>query len=598
MNVRYSIYCVVPMLLGFGLLFPEADLLLAEALDREYVTTTPVLADGVLYVASSNAFGHRGHLRAIDVFGPLPVVLWDVAERMPLAGVGTNPGDLTSSDPPSTIHRDNRYRSLFTSLGGELLPLSPAQAGRLQPAMDVSWQAEAERLLHAVRGRRGGSPEVPTGSAEDPLRLWSISRSSPRLVGRSPYNSVASQRDRVLYAGAEDGMLHAFFVSRWNAAEGIYPVDDPDGGTELWAYLPGSFLPLLQSQPLANELGELAVHLDGFPVALELFLDLDGDGRRSWNTLLVATGTLLTQRRSCLFVLDVTDPYQPGLLWEKLLPGEGVGRTRGVAVSKCGTQETADTCLYLTADNSTEGGSAGINVLAVNLETGLLNWQFNAPYAATGPIAEATPAVPSLMDLDGDGDNDALVFGDLVGRLWVLRLADGQAHGGEPVYVTPGGTAEPIGAGVTVSGREVFFGTGGVDGTDNNMQYAVYAVEILDDGGHLRWTYPLTVGEKVWAAPVLDTAGNLLFATASDYLSLLRDGEPSTSGRVIALNHAGGEELSRGTTAANIGKVVVAPGVFLSVALTGQVTKFGAVSRLSLFPAKPGSVRILTWREL
>jgi outer membrane protein assembly factor BamB len=569
----------------------------AGRLQQEFVTTTPVLADGVLYIASTIIPDHRGHLRAIDLLDTFPVTLWDAAETMPLAGIGAAPGDLTSGDPPTSINPGNLYRSIFTNLAGEQLPFNADSLTRLQPAMAVDSLIEGELLLHAVRGRRGGSTELPAGSSEDPRRLWSISRSSPVLVGRSPVNDEASQRDRVLYAGGEDGMLHAFFVSPWDAASNDFLKDDSEAGAELWAYLPGSFLPHLQGQPLENDIGELAVHLDGPPVVRELFLDLDGDGLCRWHSLLVATGTLVQSRRSTLFVLDITDPYLPELLWETLLPGNEVGRTRGVTIDSCGSVVATEECIYLTTDSVGGDRPAAIHALALNLDSGQLRWQFSAPYPISGAVAEATPAVPALMDLNGDQRSDTLVFGDLVGRLWALDLVDGRAHGDAPVYVAPGEADEPIGAGVAIHDRLAIFGTGGVEGANANSSYALYAVEIFPSGGRLRWRYSLLPGERVWETPQLDAAGNVVFATARDYHSLVASAEATTHGRLVVLNEAGEEKVSRNLNAASIGRVVTAPGVVVAVSLTGEVTQLGMASRLRGPVGGQGSVKVLSWRQ-
>jgi len=568
----------------------------AGMLQQEYVTTTPVLVDGVLYIASSTFPDHRGHLRAIDISGTFPSLLWDAAEKMPFAGIGAAPGDLASGDPPTTIAPGNLNRSLFMNLDGELLPFTGDSLARLQPRLDVASLSAAEILLHTVRGRRGSTPEQPAGTSEDPRRLWGISRSSPVLVGRSAVNDVSSQRDRVLYAGGEDGMLHAFFVSHWNAESSRFLLDDSAAGAELWAYLPGSFLPHLKGQPLADQAGDLAVHLDGPPVIREVFRDLDGDGLLSWHTLLVATGTLVQDRRSNLFVLDVSDPYQPELLWETLLPGDGAGRTRGVTIGRCGSPTTTTDCLYLTTD-AVESDSAAIHALALTLEAGQLLWQFTAPYPAGGGVAEATPAAPALMDLSGDKHSDTLVFGDLVGQLWALDLATGQAYGDAPVFETPGGAVEPIGAGVAIHNRLAIFGTGGVEGTDNSYPYALYAVEVLPDGGRLRWRHALLPGEKVWETPLLDAAGNVVVSTARNYLSLALSREAATHGRIVALNESGEQEVSRELDVATIGRVVTAPGVAVAVALTGEVTQLGTATRLQGPVGGLGSVKILSWRQ-
>lgn len=586
---------LLAVLIGFGCCLLAVNSLEAAEPGAESVTTSPVLADAVLYVASTDEFAHRGHLRAINLLDTLPVTLWDAATRMPMAGVGTSPGELSQSDPPAIIRPDNLYRSLFTNLDGEQLPLTAAEAGRLQSALGVDSLPAAEILVHAVRGRLGGTPGQLAGVTEDPLRLWSISRSSPVLVGKALLSGQRGQRPKVLYAGAEDGFLHAFFVSRWDTGSSGYLDDDPDAGRELWGYLPGSFLGQLKEQPLVAGAGPLAVHLDGTPLVKELFADLDGDGRRSWSTLLVATGTLLQNRRSCLFVLDISDPLQPALLWEQLLPGENLGRSRGIVVDRCVAGVASD-CIYLTADDRSADALPGVHALALELLSGQQLWQFDAPYQQLGPATAETPAVPSLMDLDGDGDSDTLLFGDLSGRLWALALADGRPYGEGPVYQLPGGINEPIGAPVTVLGSLAVFGSGGVAGAAAGGQYAVYAVEVSQAGGRLRWSYPLAVGEMLWAGVTFDGLGNLLFATARGY-DPLRNGEQTSAGRIVMLSQSGEQEASRELAAATLGQVLNRSGVTVSVALTGEVTQYGEANGQSEEGEGIGSVKILSWRQ-
>ena len=584
MNLRRPLYlftCLCLWLVSHGQS-------LASDLQQENVTTTPAYADGVVYVASAETLSHRGHLRAINILDTFPLVLWDAAEHVPLAG--------TNRSQPERVHPDNLYRTVFSNLDDTFLPLEAGQAEHLQPVLGSVSVAEAEILLHAVRGRRGGTLELVAGITEDQQRLWGINRSSPVLVSSSPVDQEARQRPRVLYTGAEDGMLHAFFVSHWDDDTGSYLIDDPDGGMELWAYLPGSFLPHLAGQPLDSAPGQIAIHLDGTPVVGEHFVDFDGDGQRNWRTLLVATGTILQSRRSCLFVLDITDPYQPGLLWEMPLPGSGVGRTRGVNLARC--EDGTSDCLYLTADFAPQTGSTGLHALAVSLTTGQLIWQFSTSYAASGSVAEATPAVPALMDLVGDSRHDTLVFGDLVGQLWALDLSNGRAYGDGPVFTVPGGAGEPIGAGVAVQGKVAVFGTGGVAGTSDFFQYALYAVNISAGGGSLSWRYPLQAGEKVWETPVLDAFGNVIFATATNYLPLAQTNQQATRGRLVTIDREGAESSSRETSAATVGRVVASPGIVVSVDIMGEATQFGTASRLTGPSGELGSVRILSWRPL
>ena len=424
----------------------------AYDLEQEYVTTTPVLLDGVLYVASTSYPARRGHLRAIDVHDTIAATMWDAAEMVPFAGA--------AAAQPERIVLGNSERSLFTNTRHEFLSLDAASATVLQNIMGVDSQAEAEVFLHALRGRQGGSTSLPAGNGEAPQRLWSFSRSSPLVVGNSQVSPGMASRDRVLYVGADDGLLHAFYVSAINPDSGHYMVDDPEGGTELWGYLPGAFLPYLKEQPILEPDEGLVVSLDGSPQVREVFVDLDGDGLRSWHTLLAATGTIYDERRSSLFVLDVTDPYDPQLLWEKLLPGDGTGRTRGLRFGRCSASRAG--CLYLSTD-SRDTDENGLHVLAMTLDGGELLWQFSAPYQVTRAVAEATPAIPVLANFDGDKTKEALVLGDMLGRLWVIDIETGLARGGAPVFTTEGGLAEPIGAEVAVIKNTVIFGSGGVD---------------------------------------------------------------------------------------------------------------------------------------
>ncbi len=570
---------------------------MASELIGEHVTTTPVVDDGVLYVASFEAPVRRGHLRAIDICDIFPFTLWDAADRIPLPGVGANPGESYDNDPPQQIARDNLYRSLFTNQGAELLPLVGAEASRLQAALGCSSTAAAESLIHTLRGRTGANAANVLGTGDAPQRLWAISRSSPALVGRSPLPAATAERDRVLYVGAEDGLLHAFHAGRWQVESSSYLIDDPDGGVELWAYLPGSFLPHVQTQPFTEPERPVAVHLDGSPAVGDFYLDPENNGRRRWQTLLLATGTITAVGRSCLFVLDITDPYHPQLLWEHLLPGDRTGRTRGV-ISTFSDATSRSPRIYLTTDFSADAEEpAGINACALDLVTGQLLWQFRQPYVDETATVNATPAVPALMDVDADQRNDTLLFGDMAGRLWALNLADGQPLGGAPAYTVPSGVAEPIGAGVAVNNNLAVFGTGGAAHADDHRTYSIYAVEILPSGSQLLWSYELDYGEKVWSTPTFDPFGHLLFTTALDYLPADPLTNALTSGRMIGLTPQGEEKLDLSSEPAAVGRVVTAPGVTVSVSLTGEVTQLGIAQRLSPGAGvNPGSVKVLSWR--
>ena len=577
--------CMGLALAVLTLLFSATNVYPADT-RKEYVTTSPLYIDGVLYVASYEPINGRGHLRALDLLDSYPVALWDAAENMPLAG------EIPSQ--PDEIDVGNHYRFTLTNLNDELAPLDAGQANELMTHLGLDDAREAELLLYAVRGRRGGELSLPAGNREDPNRLWGISRSSPVLVGRSTVNHAARQRDRTIYVGAEDGMLHAFHVSRFNPEDDSYPVHDWNGGREIWAYLPGSFLPYLQNLPVEGTAPEPVIHLDSTPFVGEFFVDHEGDGRRQWRTLLAATGTNSAQRLSTLFVLDITDPLAPLLLWETQLPGDRVGQTRGVNIGKCADRNSE--CIYLAASFRSTENSAGFHLLSLDLLSGDILWDASRNYPASGPLYEQTPAIPAFIDIDGDQYADSLILGDLAGQLWVFDIGDGQVLGDGPIYTVPGGIAEPIGITVAVDGNTVVFGTGGISGTSNHYQYALYKVEITRDGGLLQWRYPLQVGEKVWETPLLDTEGNIVSAASKGYDYRIQEAD-MPSGRLVKLNPKGEMVSEKDTGSAVVNRIVSSRDVFIAVALTGETLQCGTASRLSGPSIVAGSVKILSWRQ-
>ncbi len=577
--------------------------------NTEFVTTTPILADGVLYVASFSRPEHAGHLRAIDLVDT-PRQLWDAAGRVPAPGTGINPGALTSSDPPQSFAAGNRYRSLFTnldSMGAEhLQPVTPLHAAQLQTALDMPTTTAAEALINRVRGRLNTSPEQVAGTSDAEHLLWGISRSTPAVAGRSFLAENATTRDQVVYAGAEDGMLHAFHAGQWDLHRNAYDQDGAAAGRELWGYLPGSLLHRLQHQPFDASPGALALHVDGSPAIGDFFLDLNGDGRRQWRTLLVGSASLAAPGRSLMFNLDVTDPYQPRVLWEHLLPGTNPGLTRGAITGTVATARDAPR-IFLTAgfaDRATRhglldpvNGAFGIQALALDLLTGALIWQWQSLYEAPLTTINATPPQPAALDSNGDGTTEYLVFGDLAGRLWAIDATTGAPLGGAPVYTVAGGADQPIGAGVAVHGRMVIFGTGGADHADRMAGYALYAVEILPTGAQLLWTYPLEPGEQVWEAPAIDRFGRIYFATtAAD-----QPADPAApwpvGGRLVILDKSGQEVSVTATDSPVIGQVRVAPGVAVAVSLTGHVYQFGSARRANSSDMPPtGPLRLFSWR--
>jgi len=562
---------------GLPALFDDLATVPSTTPTRETVTIAPLVADAVLFAGSAEFPGLVGHLRALALFGSRQTRLWDAAAAVPLPGSAlpspSDPG-LAALAPQFSARPAQRvvFTNLDASRGYRLLSLDAAASYVLQPLLGVGSVDAAAALINAVRGRSGVTAAVPAGVGDRANRLGGISRSTPALVGGSPLVEGAGRRDQVLYVGGEDGLLHAVLAGRWLTAESRYDHAADGCGQELWAYLPGSFLPALVHQPFAPSTGLPAVHVDGSPIVSDLFIDGDGDGGRAWRTVLVGTGSDQRLNRGVVFALDVTEPLAPRLIWEKALSEIDLGRSRGAALGWLGTWADAAPRVFLTAGTASRQDVAGVDdpvngrhgviACALDLTDGSLLWQFAAPYPeAAGNLAEP-PTSPSLMKAAAGGGVDGLIFGDLAGRLWVLHPESGAPLGGLPVWQAPGGTAEPIGGGIALRNRLVLFGTGGVAYAEEAGHYAVYAVEILPEGGRLLWRMPLLPGEKVWGAPSFDRFGRACLGVGA---------EQDAGGRLLQIAADGVLADSVALTGAPVGGVTLVPGAMLTISSSGEV---------------------------
>jgi type IV pilus assembly protein PilY1 len=154
-----------------------------------------------------------------------------------------------------------------------------------------------------------GYQDVPNGSPSASEDDFSFPIGSPERACNC-YEDFQrnSTRDEVVYVGANDGMLHAFNSST---------------GEELWAFIPYAVYPNLSRLTSQLDL-DFQSFVDATPDVRDMFVPGLG-----WRTILVGTLRLGGQG---LFAIDVTDPYNPDVLWEynDLSPGgEDLGFTYG-----------------------------------------------------------------------------------------------------------------------------------------------------------------------------------------------------------------------------------------------------------------------------
>jgi Tfp pilus tip-associated adhesin PilY1 len=403
-------------------------------------------------------------------------------------------------------------------------------------------------------------------------------------------------------------MLHAFHAGAWDRAEGVY---GPGSGRETWAYLPSALLPYLKHQNFTDPTARPAITVSGSPVVADFFLPgpaAGGGGRREWRTILVGTAGIAFDNRGGCFALDVTDPYDPRVLWERAFPdAANLGFSRGAAAGPVQVGGEIRNWVFLTASyrerlgpdgNSglAQSGSYGINTVALDLLTGEPVWEFRQDFTRRNNVA-SPPAIPALLDHDDNGVVDFLVFGDLDGRLWVLHARDGTSvkrSGGtdRPVYPLPAGNGQPpdigpIDAGVALHGGLAIFAAGGVDSADAERSAALYAVRIQGNGTvDEAWSAGagtpdqslLQAGEKIWGTPVIDGRGRIYLTTGADGGSR-RSAPGDPAGHIRILDLEGRLLTSLATQEALLGGVAVGDGVAVATDSAGENYIIGTPSR-------------------
>ena len=265
------------------------------------------------------------------------------------------------------------------------------------------------------------------------LKLGDIFHSNPLILGQPsdyPYYignlngyqaffKTYRQRRRVLYAGANDGLLHAFDIGVYNRDPAVCstlsdgslpPCYDLGTGAELFAFAPRGVMqiykPLKDAVGAQTKLNEWTV--DGAPSAADAFVDLGHTGtpdptKRAWHSVLVGgfregspfegTDSIAPKAsRGSYFALDVTQPD------ELVAEGTGVGPTPGLSPAQL---LLAPKCLDASGDASCGKDAAD-------------------PTVRSGQPARAWPTV--LWEISDTGDLDAAGspgagYGDM-GETW------------------------------------------------------------------------------------------------------------------------------------------------------------------------------------
>ncbi|KAF1703644.1 pilus assembly protein [Pseudoxanthomonas suwonensis] len=312
-------------------------------------------------------------------------------------------------------------------------------------------QSTANNSLRTFRNRRG--------------MLGDIINSTPIYVGRPnanlhpndpSYASFASQkasRKPVVYVGANDGMLHAFQAPDSGNA---------NAGRELFAFMPTEAMAVLQqNDPASGRYPYWDPEYDhAYSVDGELTVADVKDGE-TWKTILVGT---MGRGGKTIFALDVTDPDNPKLLWEKTGSDSQVGFLLGNALGRPIIAKVADGDWRVFLGNGPNSTSDASALIMLDVITGA-----NRGSRSTGVAGDNGLGPVNVWDDHGtvvpskpDGNFDTVYAGDMRGNLWKFDLDANSTtllfttRTGQPITVAPLVARNPYRPPETW----LFFGTG------------------------------------------------------------------------------------------------------------------------------------------
>ncbi|MEP7312678.1 MAG: PilC/PilY family type IV pilus protein [Pseudomonadota bacterium] len=305
--------------------------------------------------------------------------------------------------------------------------IGAARQAQLDPLADGKGQVRLDYL----RGDRTNEQPAVGGLRERSSALGDMINAAPIFVGAPPFRypdglesaaysgfkATHLNRQKVVYAGANDGMMHAF---------------DATTGVELFAFIPSSVFKNLYT--LTDPAYAHRYFVDGTPSVIDAFFS------GAWHTVLAAG---LNKGGQGVYALDVTDPASiteasadATFLWEftdaedsdlgytysrpsivKMENGKWAA-VFGNGYNNTDTAGGADT-------NASATGNAALYV--VDISNGQLIRKISIPVgAAQDPTGLARPnglASPALIDVDGDNKFDTAYAGDLFGNLWKFNLS-------------------------------------------------------------------------------------------------------------------------------------------------------------------------------
>ncbi|NMQ20264.1 pilus assembly protein PilC [Candidatus Competibacter phosphatis] len=417
------------------------------------VTTnsTRLETSSLVYQAQFNSENWTGRMFAYSLFfddpnnpeGSIGNQIWDVTDKFP------NPDDrkIFSYDP-----------DLMTAKGIEFAwdELSDSQKALLDKECFDDNSCTESLILNYLRG--DDSEEAPSGpyrsrtvtvendsgvGVDEHLKLGDIVNSDPWFVGIENFgynilpnpegaayltyrsSSSYANRRKMIYVGANDGLLHGFDAT-----------DSADGGKEILAYVPNTTIISQTIQTGESDLRSLTrpdythkYFIDGSPRAGDVYFG------SAWHTVLAGT---LGAGGKGIFALDVTNPdtfTKSNILWEintlnspnasdltDTSSQAGFANNLGYTFSQPSVVRMANGKWAVIIGNGYNSTSQKAVLYIIDAETGHLIKSIDTKVGSATQLNGLS--TPIAVDVNDDRIVDAVYAGDLQGNLWKFDVSD------------------------------------------------------------------------------------------------------------------------------------------------------------------------------
>ncbi|MBU2547542.1 MAG: hypothetical protein KKB20_03940, partial [Proteobacteria bacterium] len=493
-------------------------------------------------------------------------------------------------DNPSTVESEDEFIPFTTANMAAISPWLGVKSGTDWAWLGAAHTDRSTNLIKFIHGDKDGYTGNPTLRSRlidnQVWKLGDIINSTPVTIGRpmDNYNVIYGDqtyqayynkyrtREQAVYVGGNDGMLHAFYMGRYNT--GANPLTastekvffDKEAGSletfgdELWGYIPQALLPHLKW--LANENYGHTYYVDLKPrvVDARIFIGDDDDpdtGKHpnGWGTVLICGlnmggksisvtdefpegggGDATRTFTPTYFAIDVTDPHDPVLLWERTYTNIGL-TTSLPTVAKVGSSWFM---IFGSGPTDYAGySSQKASIYIVDLRTGTLRLRYEGAEDLAYMGSPITVDVGLNYSVDVGYIGESFLSGTTnLGMIYVIRVpktndADGnwQTTTAGDVYdenpanwsiyrmMTVGGpvTASPAASFDSLNNLWVYFGTGryynDADKTNtsaqyffgvkdpyyNSSMYATQASAITKSWDWLAWNFLESTPIKVYA---------------------------------------------------------------------------------------------------